>query len=78
MLPISGIILVDPPIWSKAKDGQYSELFKLIEVTTPNRKDIWKDVETASQWFRKRLRWDERVLEVYLVCSLMTPIVSAC
>ncbi|KAF8800121.1 alpha/beta-hydrolase [Phlegmacium glaucopus] len=60
MLPISQIILVDPPIWSKAKDGQTTNLYQLMEAAVPIRKDIWKDFETAAQWFRKRLRWDER------------------
>ena len=62
------MILVDPPLWSKAKDGQNTEMYKLIESMTPIRKDIWKDFETASQWIRKRFPWDKRVLDVYIVC----------
>ena len=66
-VPFSGIILVDPPLWSRAKANQYTELYKLIEATTPIRKDIWKDFETASQWLRDRLSWDKRVLDIYIV-----------
>lgn len=71
-IPFSRIILVDPPIWSKEKDGQDSEIYKMVEVMTPVRKDIWKSVEDASKWLKARVpwgSWDERVFDAYVVSS---------
>jgi len=70
MVPISRLILVDPPLWSKAKDGQHTDMYNLISNATPVRKDIWKDFETASQWLRKRFPWDKRVLDIYIKYGL--------
>jgi len=72
-IPFSRIILVDPPIWSKEKDGQDSEIYKMVEVMTPVRKDIWKSVEDASKWLKARVpwgSWGERVFDAYVKYGL--------
>jgi hypothetical protein len=64
---------VDPPIWGKEKDGQDSEVYKMVSEMTPVRKDIWKSCEDASKWLKKRLpwgSWDDRVFEAYVVRSM--------
>ncbi|KAF8148850.1 alpha/beta-hydrolase [Crassisporium funariophilum] len=68
-LPFAGLILVDPPIWSKAKADQESDIYKLVEATTPIRRDSWESVDAASRWLKARLpwgAWDESVFEIYV------------
>ncbi|KAF8972042.1 Alpha/Beta hydrolase protein [Flammula alnicola] len=72
-VPFSKIILVDPPIWSREKDGQDSDVYKMVEEMTPIRRDIWKSFEDASGWLKKRLpwgAWDERVFDAYVKFGL--------
>ncbi|KAF9478461.1 alpha/beta-hydrolase [Pholiota conissans] len=67
-VPFSKIILVDPPIWGKEKDGQDSDVYKMVSEMTPVRKDTWKSFEDASKWLKKRLpwgSWDDRVFDAY-------------
>jgi len=72
-IPFSSIILVDPPIWGKEKDGQDSDIYKLVETMTPIRKDIWKTFDEASNWLKSRLpwgSWEERVFAAYVKYGL--------
>ncbi|PPQ72403.1 hypothetical protein CVT26_003796 [Gymnopilus dilepis] len=72
-IPFSSIILVDPPIWSKERDGQDSEIYKMVETMTPIRKDVWKSPEDASKWLKARVpwgSWDERVFDSYVKYGL--------
>ncbi|PPQ66820.1 hypothetical protein CVT24_008679 [Panaeolus cyanescens] len=72
-LPFSGLILVDPPIWSKSMAGPENEMYKIVEATTPVRLDVWDSREAAVKWFKKRIpwaMWDERVLDIYLKYGL--------
>ncbi|KAF9037087.1 Alpha/Beta hydrolase protein [Panaeolus papilionaceus] len=72
-LPFAGVILVDPPIFGRLMAGQDSDMYKLVESTTPIRLDTWDTREAATKWFKKRIpwaMWDERVLDVYLKYGL--------
>ncbi|KAF8166828.1 hypothetical protein BJ912DRAFT_934422 [Pholiota molesta] len=66
-VPFSKIILVDPPIWSKEKDGQDSEM-------TPVRKDIWKSCEDATKWLKNAYRGAPGMIE----SSMLTLTRPAC
>ena len=64
---------MDPPIWSKEKDGHESEVYKMVEEMTPLRRDVWKSSDDAKTWLKSRIpwgAWNERVFEVYVVRSL--------
>jgi hypothetical protein len=70
MIPFSFIILVDPGMTSRAMEEHRTEIYKLVQDTTPLRRDIWDSRETAANWLRKRLpwaAWDPRVFDVYVV-----------
>ncbi|KDR71147.1 hypothetical protein GALMADRAFT_127350 [Galerina marginata CBS 339.88] len=72
-IPFSSIILVDPPIWGKDKDGQDSDIYKLVETMTPIRKDIWTSNDEATHWLKSRLpwgSWEERVFDAYVKYGL--------
>jgi hypothetical protein len=71
-VPFSKLILVDPPIWSKAKDGQEYDVYKMVEEMTPLRRDILKSSDDAKAWRKSRIpwgAWNERVFEVHVVSS---------
>lgn len=70
MIPFSALILVDPPMSTKAMEGRETEIYKLVEATTPLRRDIWASHEAAAQWLKSRPpwgTWDERVFDLYVV-----------
>jgi hypothetical protein len=70
MIPFSALILVDPPMASKAMEGRETEIYKLVEATTPLRRDIWASREAAEQWLKSRPpwgTWDQRVFDLYVV-----------
>ncbi|KDR68066.1 hypothetical protein GALMADRAFT_257320 [Galerina marginata CBS 339.88] len=72
-IPFSSIILVDPPIWSKDKDGRDSDIYKLLETSTPVRRDIWKSNDEAALWLKSRLpwsSWEELVFDAYVKYGL--------
>ncbi|KIM42595.1 hypothetical protein M413DRAFT_26627 [Hebeloma cylindrosporum] len=72
-VPYSKLILVDPPIWSKEKDGQESDVYKMVKEMTPVRRDIWKSSDDAKAWLKSRIpwgAWDERVFDVYVKYGL--------
>ena len=76
-VPYSKLILVDPPIWSKEKDGQDSDVYKMVAEMTPLRRDIWKSSDDAKAWLKSRIpwgTWDERVFDVYVVSYPMLSI----
>ena len=61
---------MDPPIWSKEKDEQDSDVYKMVAEMTPLRKDIWKSSDDAKAWLKSRIpwgAWNERVFDVYVV-----------
>lgn len=51
-----------------------TEIYKLVEATTPMRRDIWDSAEAASKWMKSRVpwkTWDPRVFEIYVVCTFL-------
>lgn len=69
-IPFAGMILVDPPMWGTEKEGQFSDMYKMVEMMTPIRRDTWKSHEAAVKWMRTSLpcdMWDARVLDTYIV-----------
>ncbi|KJA14458.1 hypothetical protein HYPSUDRAFT_80835, partial [Hypholoma sublateritium FD-334 SS-4] len=74
-IPFAKIILVDPPIWSKNMEGLHTEMFKTTEAVTPVRRDIWENMDHATQWLKKRLpggSWDDRVFDAQTKYGLRT------
>ncbi|PPQ85923.1 hypothetical protein CVT25_014800 [Psilocybe cyanescens] len=68
-IPFAGIILVDPPMWGTEKDGHFSDLYKMVQMMTPIRRDIWKSFDAATKWLRASLpieTWDSRVFDAYI------------
>ena len=75
MIPFSSVILVDPPMFSRAIEDR-TEIYKLVEAMTPIRRDIWSTREAAIKWMKSRLpfaSWDPRVFDIYAVCMLNLP-----
>ncbi|KAF8075722.1 Alpha/beta hydrolase fold-1 [Lyophyllum atratum] len=73
MIPFSGIILVDPPIFSVSAQDQQTEIYKLVAAMTPLRRDIWASREAAAKWLRARppcASWDQRVFDIYVKYAL--------
>jgi hypothetical protein len=66
------LILVDPPIWSKKWHGKDNDVYKMVEQTTPTRRDIWKSRQEASAWLKSKIArgWDQRVFAKYVVSSV--------
>lgn len=61
------MILGDPPIWSKEKDGKKSNVYKMAEEMTPLWRDIGKSSDDAEMWLKSRIpwsAWNVRVFEV--------------
>jgi hypothetical protein len=76
MIPFSSVILVDPGMSSRAMEEQRTEIYKLVEATTPMRRDIWDSREAAKKWMKSRLpwaAWDPRVFEIYVVRAFCNP-----
>ncbi|PPR03106.1 hypothetical protein CVT24_012411 [Panaeolus cyanescens] len=72
-LPLSGLILIDPPISSKAMANQDSDMYRIIESTTPERRDTWDNSDAAIAWLEKRIpwaMWDKRVFSIYVKYGL--------
>ncbi|KAG5634602.1 hypothetical protein H0H81_001404 [Sphagnurus paluster] len=78
-IPFASLILVDPPIFPRRMRGQEMEMYKLVAVMTPLRRDIWESREAAAKWMRPRppcQTWDQRVFNAYVkhgLTSLPTP-----
>lgn len=75
MIPFSSVILVDPPMYSREMVDRQTEIYKLVEATTPLRRDIWPTQEAARTWLQARPpwgTWDPRVLDVYTVSAPTT------
>ncbi|KAF8229948.1 hypothetical protein L208DRAFT_144014 [Tricholoma matsutake] len=73
MIPFSSMILVDPGMSSHAMEEHRTEIYKLVEATTPMRRDIWDSAEAASKWMKSRVpwkTWDPRVFEIYVKYGL--------
>jgi hypothetical protein len=50
--------------------GQDSAMYKMVEATTPVRRDQWESKESASKWMRQRQpwkTWDERTFKQFIV-----------
>ncbi|KAH9483336.1 Abhydrolase domain-containing protein mpaH [Psilocybe cubensis] len=72
-IPFAGVILVDPPMWGTEKEGQFSDMYKMVETMTPIRRDTWKSHDAAVKSIKGSLpfaMWDERVLDTYIKYGL--------
>jgi len=55
---------------SSALEEHHTEIYKLVQVTTPVRRDIWDSREAAIKWMKARVpwaAWDPRVFDIYVV-----------
>lgn len=56
-------------------EGLHTEMFKMTEAVTPVRRDIWENLDHATQWLKKRLpggSWDDRVFDAQTVSQKYT------
>ncbi|KAJ6525734.1 Alpha/beta hydrolase fold-1 [Mycena capillaripes] len=57
-IPFSGIILVEPPIFTKnIYELHKTPMYSAVAAMTPMRRDIWASVEAAKEWMLKRPPW---------------------
>jgi hypothetical protein len=57
-IPFTSIILVEPPLFSKAMyELHKTPMYSAVATMTPMRRDVWPDFQTAKQWMMKRLPW---------------------
>lgn len=66
------MILIDPPMAARNTFGQDSAMYRMVEATTPVRRDQWEGREHARKWMRQRQpwkTWDERMFKQFIVSN---------
>ncbi|KAF9553883.1 alpha/beta-hydrolase [Agrocybe pediades] len=66
--PFDMVILIDPPLFAPEMVDNMTDVYKMVEKTTPLRRAVWKSKDEAYKWLKARLpykSWAPRVLRLY-------------